>query len=288
MQRDLTRTDGALLGRAGRLLLIALGLVAVSLLFRATGGHRARLAAEALGVLAGGGLTLVVVGVRRPSPQIVTRAYAGLGAYARALFVAGIGLLFGFGLLTASVAATMPGLREVPALGGLVTLDWVVSLTVLGTAGSILLSLGILAWRAEIGPEQRPASVAADDAILERLWSASNEGDMDALRRCFGPRREGERLFHTWCDAVGPLGTSQVLLVSSSTVWDKALSEWHVRAAEVAGAPGVRRFILLAHADAGAIASGDLYRVIGPATLPPPDPTARALPNGAPLGEIAL
>ena len=51
---------GATLGRFHGVLLLILGVTVLAVLLRATGGHRARLAAEVLGILLGGAASAIV------------------------------------------------------------------------------------------------------------------------------------------------------------------------------------------------------------------------------------
>ena len=247
------------LGRRGGLLLALLGLAVLAILVNASQGHRARLAAEGLGVLAGGAATALVLGRVRPSPDLATRAYLHLGRPARALLVAGLVALFGFALGTAGLHRIFPHLQHVPGFGGLVTLDWVVSLGLLATAGSTLFCLGVGACLA------RGDAPAADQGglPLERLWAASNRGDAGELAACFDAGEGGRRLLGEWLRLLGPPGTTQVLLVRTATVWGRSWSEWQFGRPDGAGRLAWRRRLLVAREAGGRLAAGELYEPSG-------------------------
>jgi hypothetical protein len=195
---------------------------------------------------------------------MVTRAYASLSKIARLLLATGTLLLFGFGISTAGLAEVVPNLRDIPGFGGMVTLDWVVSLTLLATAGSILLSLGILACRAVTITDNPIAAVRIGD-ILVQLWEASNGSSDEDLRECFGESDSGEQLYRSWLSVIGSPGSSQTLLVRSSVVLGKSWSEWHCLSPDVRRDTRESHHVLLAHIEAGKIMSGELF---APSTSP--------------------
>src|SRR6185312_11728234 len=165
------------------------------------------------------------VGVARPSPQLVTRAYVRLSPHTRTLLMAGMATLLGVAVVTAIAHQVAPGLRNVPGLGGLVTLDWVLSLMLLAIAGSTLLFLGLVALTAR---PTAPATLGpSQGAALERLWAAANRQGEDELRQCFAAGPAGDALFEQWIDCVGSPGGASVLLVRSAVVWGRTWSEWH-------------------------------------------------------------
>ena len=250
---------GLLLGRGGGLLLVALGLTVLCLLFWATQGHRARLAAEGLGVLMGGGLTLAVVGLSRPSAQVVTRAYVRLSRHTRALLIVGISMVFGFALVMAAIEPAMPRLRETPAFGGLITLDWVLSLTVLAVAGAMLLLLGVVAVGAHPANSFSTSAPAAGHFLLERLAYASNSGNADLLRACFTADGAGERTYREWRAVLAAADAQQAILVHSATVWGRLWSEWHLLSGSGHSA---QQWILVAQQAGGQIDGADFFRCI--------------------------
>lgn len=248
------KSGPATLGRVESVLLMALGLTVLLCLFGITQDHRARLAAEVLGTILGAAATILVVGVARPSPQLVTRAYVRISPHTRTLLIAGMVTLFGVAVATAVAHEIAPGLRDVPGLGGLVTLDWVLSLTLLAIAGSTLLFLGLVALVARPTPSA-PAG-PREGAALERLWAAANGQSVEALRQCFvGP--DGEALFGQWLALVGPPGAAAVLLVRSAAAWERSWSEWHTIPA--AGSPS-QRWLLVATERGGRLAGGQLFQ----------------------------
>lgn len=255
LPRPKTAPNPAILGRLHGLLLLLLGASVLALLLHSTEGHRARLAAEGLGVLLGGAAATVVSGISRPSPQVVTRAYVRLNRHMRRCLLAGMTILFGFAAVTAIARRMAPGLREVPALGGLVTFDWVLSLTMLAVAGAALLLIGLLALVA------RPVTAAlpAPDGgrILERLWSASNSDRGEELRACFTDDPAGDALYRQWRALSGPAGGTHVILVRSTTIWGRSLSEWCARSE---GDMATQRWILIAREYAGRVATGEFFR----------------------------
>ena len=255
------RPRTSLVGRGSGLLLLVLGVTILGVLFWATGGHRARLVAETLGVLVGGSMTILFVGVSRPSPQVVTRAYVRLSRNTRALLIAGIAMVLGFAVVTAAIEPAIPRLREIPAFGGVVTLDWVLSLTVLAIAGTTLLLLGMVTIGARPAATPRAESMATD-FLLERLARASNGNAPHALRACFTHDEAGECSFRAWCALLATYEGSHVVLVRSATVWDRLWSEWHLRA-EQGG--HVQRWILVAQAAEGCIANVEVFRQQVPA-----------------------
>jgi hypothetical protein len=234
------------LGRLHGLLLLALGGIVLTVLLRQTQYHRARLAAEVLGIVLGGAATVLVFGLTRPSPQVVTRAYVLLSRHTRRLLIAGMTSLFGFAVATAAVHRVAPQLRQVPALGGIVTLDWVLSLSMLAIAGSTLLCVGLMAMVAR--PTAAAAGAAPDGATLERLWAAANGDDGQALRACFAAGKQGESLMRTWAACAGPMGSSQVLLVRSAARAGRTWSEWYARRHDDGA---VHRWVVVANEQAG-------------------------------------
>jgi hypothetical protein len=245
------------LGRSHGGLLLLLGGVVLTVLLRQTEYHRARLAAEVLGITLGGAGSVLVFGLTRPSPQVVTRAYVLLSRHTRLLLIAGMSLMYGFAVATAAVRRVAPQLREVPGLGGLVTLDWVLSLSMLAIAGSTLLCVGLMAIVA------RPTSAAAvdtatDGTSLERLWAAANGENTRVLRMCFALSLQGERLWQRWVEITGPVGSSQIVLVRSAAKGGKVWSEWYARSYTDRS---VRRWVLVATEHAGLInGDGELFQ----------------------------
>lgn len=243
------------LGRFHGLLLLALGGFVLTVLLRQTEYHRARLAAEVLGIVLGGAATVLVFGLTRPSPQVVTRAYVLLSRHTRRLLIAGMTSLFGFAVATAAVHRVAPQLRQVPGLGGIVTLDWVLSLSMLAIAGSTLLCVGLMAM---VARPTAAASVGAapDGATLERLWAAANGEDAQALRACFAPSKQGESLARTWAECAGPMGSSQVLLVRSAAKAGRTWSEWYARRHDDGS---VRRWVVVATEHASRIGDDGVF-----------------------------
>jgi hypothetical protein len=252
-----SRAAGAsTVGRSHGLLLLLLGTIVLATLLRQTEGHRARLAAEVLGMALGGSGAVLIFGLTRPSPQVVTRAYVLLSRHMRLLLIGGMALLFGFAVATAAVHRVAPQLREVPGLGGVVTLDWVLSLSMLAIAGSTLLCIGCMAIVA------RPRQAAGSDVVvagvaLERLWSATNCREGQALRRCFAAGQAGEHLFGRWSEFAGPLGSHQIVLVRSAALDGRVWSEWYARSED---GGSTRRWVLVASEQAGRIGGdGELF-----------------------------
>jgi len=238
-------------GRSHGLLMLLLGTVVLTTLLQQTQGHRARLAAELLGVLLGGSGAVLIFGLTRPSPQVVTRAYVLLSRHMRLLLIGGMALLFGFAVATAAVHRVAPELRQVPGLGGIVTLDWVVSLSMLAIAGSTLLCVGCMAIVAR--PRKLVAGGLVAGVALERLWSAANSHDGQALRTCFAAGTAGELLAGRWSDLAGPVGHQQIVLVRSAALDGRVWSEWYARSAD---GLAIRRWVLVATEQAGRV-SGD-------------------------------
>ena len=240
------------LGRSHGLLLLLLGSIVLTVLLLQTEYHRARLAAEVLGIAVGGTGAALVFGPTRPSPQVVTRAYVLLSRHARVLLITGMLSLFGFAIATSAIGRVAPQLRDVPGLGGIVTLDWVLSLSMLAMAGSTLLCVGLMAVVA------RPRRAAADcptgeGVALERLWAAANAEDFQAFRACFARSAPGDRLCRAWAEVAGPLGGSQIVLVRSAAKGGRIWSEWYAcRHSD----RSICRWVLVATEHAGCI-SGD-------------------------------
>lgn len=240
------------LGRSHGILLLLLGGIVLTVLLRQTEYHRARFAAEVLGIVLGGAGTVLVFGLTRPSPQVVTRAYVLLSRHTRLLLVAGMTSLFGFAIATAAIHRVSPQLRELPGVGGLVTLDWVLSLTMLAIAGSTLLCVGLMAIVARPTAGVR-VGTAPDGVTLERLWAAANGDSVQSLRTCFASSTQGERLCGNWAEFAGPLGSSQIVLVRSAAKGGRVWSEWYAcRHTD----RSVRRWVLVATEQAGRI-NGD-------------------------------
>lgn len=244
-------------GRSHGVLMLLLGTIVLTTLLQQTQGHRARLAAELLGVVLGGSGAVLIFGLTRPSPQVVTRAYVLLSRHMRRLLIGGMALLYGFAVATAAVHRVAPQLRQVPGLGGLVTLDWVVSLSMLAIAGSTLLCFGCMAIVARPRKAVTTGSLVAGVA-LERLWSAANGHDGQALRMCFTAGTAGARLYSRWSEFAGPIGVHQVVLVRSAALEGRVWSEWYARSAD---GLDIRRWILVATEQAGRISGdGELFQ----------------------------
>jgi hypothetical protein len=252
------------LGRLHGILLLALGGIVLTVLLRQTEYHRARLAAEVLGIALGGAVTVLVFGLTRPSPQVVTRAYVLLSRHTRRLLISGMMSLFGFAIATAAIHRVAPQLREVPGLGGIVTLDWVLSLSMLAIAGSTLLCVGLMAMVA------RPTAatsvrVAPDGATLERLWAAANGENAQALRVCFAESKQGAFLARLWAECAGPLGSSQVVLVRSAARSGRIWSEWYACSHDDGS---IRRWVMVATEHAGRISDDGAFFQHLPGSLP--------------------
>jgi len=240
------------LGRLHGFLLLLLGSIVLTVLLLQTEYHRARLAAEVLGIAVGGAGAMLVFGLTRPSPQVVTRAYVLLSRHTRVLLIAGMILLFGFAIATSAIRRVAPQLREVPGLGGIVTLDWVLSLAMLAIAGSTLLCVGLMAIVAR-PPKDAADCATADGVKLERLWAATNAEDFQAFRACFARSAPGDRLCRAWAEVAGPLGGSQIVLVRSAAKGGRIWSEWYAcRHSD----RSICRWVLVATEHAGCI-SGD-------------------------------
>jgi hypothetical protein len=247
------------LARSHGLLLLLLGGIVLTVLLLQTEYHRARLAAEVLGIALGSTGALLVFGLSRPSPQVVTRAYVMLSRQTRMLLIAGMALLFGFAIATSAIRRVAPQLRNVPGLGGIVTLDWVSSLTMLAVAGSTLMCVGLMAIVARASKDIAD-DATADGASLERLWRATNAADFQAFRACFALSGQGERLCRTWADFAGPLGGSQVVLVRSAATGGRTWSEWYAcRDAD----RSIRRWVLVASEHSGRISGdGEIFQYV--------------------------
>ncbi len=217
-----------ILGRVHGILLVLLGAIVITVLIHQSGGHRARLAAEILGIALGGGVTLLVFGLARPSPQVVTQAYRLLSPHTLVSLATGMTGLYGFALATAIVHHVLPQLhlKEVPGVGGMVTLVWVFALMSLGIAGSTLIGIGMMAIAAR-ADAMRARHQPVAGAALERLWAAANGEREHALRMCFAQTVQGDQVLQQWLACAGPLGSSHVVLVRAATSGGRLWSEWY-------------------------------------------------------------
>ncbi|MCL4544037.1 MAG: hypothetical protein M1118_05485 [Chloroflexi bacterium] len=245
----------AVLNRRAGAFLFVLGVVVLAVLFRSTEGHRARITAEALGATTGLVITLIAVGVTRPSRLHITRAYIRLSQQARRLLILGMGLLFGFATITAAVQQFAPPLQPLPAIGGIVTLDWVLSLFFIATAGGTLVGLGAFTCIART--QAIPNRAAARITVLERLWLACDRSDVAAMSACFSGSPSGRALFREWSDITGSLGSARVVLIESATVWDQLIAVWHVNNPQNAVNP--QHVVLLCRESGRQLEQGEIF-----------------------------